>query len=70
MHADVSDRIIFHGVRVGDPGRRGVIREIHRTDGQPPYLVDWNDGHEALFFFPAGHATIEPEADTAPAAKA
>ena len=69
MHASVSDRIIVHGMHVGDPGRRGVIREVHGTNGQAPYLVDWSDGHQALFY-PAGDTTIEPkeEEEAGPAA--
>lgn len=68
MHADVSDRIIVHGARRrswpprSDPGDP---RDRRSTS----YLVDWSDGHEALFF-PTVDATIEPKEDTAPAAKA
>jgi len=69
MHASVSDRIVVHGLYVGDPGRRGVIREVHGTSGEAPYLVDWSDGHQALFY-PAGDTTIEPQEEDAPAAKA
>ena len=58
MHAHVGDRIVVRGLHVGDAGRRGVILEIRGQSGEPPYLVGWSDGHEALYF-PAGDARIE-----------
>jgi hypothetical protein len=35
-----------------------VIIEVHGTDGAPPYLVRWEDGHESVFF-PSSDAFVE-----------
>lgn len=60
MKARVGDRIVVPGTHLGDLKRHGVILEVHGKNGEPPYLVGWTDGHEALFF-PAGDAHIEPK---------
>ena len=50
MRADVGDRIVIHGHRIGEPNRDCEVLEMRGTDGGPPYLVRWGDnGHEALF---------------------
>lgn len=60
MKANVGDRLIMEGKHVGDPRRVGVIVEVRREDGSPPYLVRWlDDGHEGLVF-PGPDARIEP----------
>jgi hypothetical protein len=58
MHANVGDRIVVRGHQVGDGDRRGEIIEVHGTGGEPPYVVRWSDGHEALFF-PGSDAAVE-----------
>ena len=50
MQAQVGDEIVVHSRHVGEHGRRGRILEVRGQDGQPPYLVRWEDGHEAVFF--------------------
>lgn len=60
MNANVGDRIIVRGHQVGAANREGTIAEVRGTEGRPPYLVRWSDGHEALFF-PGSDATIEHE---------
>lgn len=58
MHANVGDRIIIKGHRVGEPDRDAEIMAVG-DDGGPPYTVRWGDtGHEALFF-PGNDATIQ-----------
>lgn len=59
MYANVGDRIMIKGHRVGEPERDGEILEVRGADGGPPYLVRWADsGHEALFF-PGSDAALE-----------
>lgn len=59
MRANVGDRIIVQGHRVGDPTRDGEIIEVRGVDGGPPYVVRWAiDGHESLFF-PGSDAQIK-----------
>lgn len=50
MHASVGDEIIIHGRVTGNPDRRGEVLEARGPDGTPPYLVKFDDGHEALVF--------------------
>jgi hypothetical protein len=55
MQAQVGDELVVKGAHVGDPERKGVVREVHGADGSPPYVVRWSDGRETSFF---------PSADT------
>jgi hypothetical protein len=57
MHAEVGDELVVRGSHVGDPERKGIVREVHGTDGEPPYLVHWADGHESSFF-PSGDTVV------------
>jgi hypothetical protein len=66
MNANVGDRIIVRGHQVGDTDREGVIVEVRGTDGAPPYIVRWSDGHQGLFF-PGSDATVEHAEHARPA---
>jgi hypothetical protein len=58
MKADVGDRIIVRGYRIDEPDRDCVVLETRGPDGEPPYLVRWDDdGHEGLFF-PGSDAVV------------
>jgi hypothetical protein len=61
MHASVGDRIIIRGMSVGSPDRHGEIIEVRGRSGEPPYLVRFGDGHEALTY-PGADCVIEPAA--------
>lgn len=50
MQATVGDRLLVRGKNVGLADRHGEIVEVRGTDGGPPYLVRFADGHEALVF--------------------
>ncbi len=51
MHATAGDRIIIRGHHIGEPDRDCEVLEVRGHDGEPPYVVRWeDDGHEALFF--------------------
>jgi Domain of unknown function (DUF1918) len=50
MKASVGDRIDIRGKRVGEDGRHGQVVRVQGHDGDPPYVVRWDDGHEGLFF--------------------
>ena len=58
MRAIVGDRIHVHGRTVGTKDRFGEIIEVRGTDGAPPYLVRYPDGHESLFF-PGSDCVVE-----------
>ena len=49
MKAAVGDRIPVHGLHVGDATRCGEVLEVKGAGGEPPYVVCWDDGHEAVF---------------------
>ncbi len=50
MQASVGDRIIIRGHHIGEPDRDGEVLEVRGSNGAPPFLVRWEDGHEGLFF--------------------
>jgi hypothetical protein len=58
MRAHTGDALLVRGHHVGDQDRQAVIIEVHGTDGAPPYLVRWEDGHESVFF-PSSDAFVE-----------
>lgn len=58
MQASIGDRIIINGHHLGEPERDAQILEVHGHEGEPPYVVRWDDGHEGLFF-PGSDATIQ-----------
>ncbi|GAB3140774.1 DUF1918 domain-containing protein [Microbispora hainanensis] len=59
MHATVGDRLVVHGAVVGDHEKHGVIVEVRGPEGGPPFLVRYEDGHEALVF-PGPDAVVVP----------
>jgi hypothetical protein len=50
MYAKVGDKIVVRGNRVAEPERDAVVVEVRGSDGSPPYVVRWSDGHEGLYF--------------------
>jgi hypothetical protein len=58
MRAHMGDALLIRGHHVGDQDRQAVIIEVHGSDGAPPYVVRWEDGHESVFF-PSSDAIIE-----------
>ena len=59
MQARVGDRLCVHSRTVGRAEHRVEIIEVRGTDGEPPYLVRYADGHEAVVF-PGPDAVVEP----------
>jgi uncharacterized protein DUF1918 len=60
MKAQVGDRLVVAGTRVGDGDRIGIITEVRYSDGSPPYRVRWLDnGHEVLIY-PGPDARVLP----------
>ena len=50
MDANVGDEIVVDGVLTGEPKREGEILEISDRGGVVHYRVQWDDGHESLFY--------------------
>ncbi|ASO22693.1 hypothetical protein FHR81_005241 [Actinoalloteichus hoggarensis] len=63
MHAAVGDQIHLHGRVVGQPDRFAEIREVRGSNGEPPYLVVYPDGTEALVY-PGPDCEIEQRGST------
>ena len=61
MDAKVSDRLVIHGARVGQPDRVGEIIEVVPSHGAARYRVKWSDGHESIYS-PGPGAEIDSEA--------
>lgn len=59
MKANVGDRLVVVGHRVGEHGHQAEILEVHGVDGAPPYLVRWIDDDHRSLVFPGSDATIE-----------
>jgi hypothetical protein len=51
MQAAVGDHLIIKGHHVGQPDRDCEVIEVRGRDGDPPYVVRWEEnGHQGLFF--------------------
>jgi hypothetical protein len=61
MQAQTGDELTVKGVHQGDEERHGTIIQVDGTDGAPPYVVRWRDGHESVFF-PTSGTVIEHHA--------
>jgi len=59
MQAKVGDKISIKGQHVGDHERVGIIREVHGTDGRPPYVVEWVDVPGEHTIWPGPDASVE-----------
>jgi Domain of unknown function (DUF1918) len=58
MRAHVGERLRIHGRTVGEHDQEGEIIEVRGAQGEPPYVVRFDDGHEKLVF-PGPDAQIE-----------
>ena len=65
VQAKVGDRLCVHGRTVGQPDQRAEIIDVRGPDGGPPYLVRYEDGHEAVVF-PGPDAIVEHVASAHP----
>ena len=71
MKAHPGDKVVISGHRVGESRRVGVVKEVRRDDGAPPYRVEWDGTGHSTLLFPgpdcaiesAGESTNENEAD-------
>ncbi|GAA2331294.1 DUF1918 domain-containing protein [Saccharopolyspora halophila] len=61
MRATVGDRLHVHSRHIDEAEKFGEIVEVLGADGEPPYKVRYNDGHEGLVF-PGSDCVIEPPA--------
>lgn len=50
MQAHVGDRLVIESKTDTTHRKEGEVIEVRGADGQPPYVVKWEDGHEGLIF--------------------
>jgi hypothetical protein len=50
--------LFVHGRIVGQRDRKAEIIDVRGADGAPPYLVRYDDGHQAVVF-PGPDAVVE-----------
>ena len=50
LTAKPGDRLVVRGHHQGEAERDAEILEVLGKDGSPPFLVRWDDGHEAEVF--------------------
>lgn len=62
MQAVAGDRLHFQSRTVGVAEHTALILEIRGDNGEPPYLVRHQNGHEAVVF-PGVDAWVEHQAD-------
>ncbi|MDR7302608.1 DUF1918 domain-containing protein [Haloactinomyces albus] len=58
MKATTGDQLHVHSRTVEQADRTGVILEVRGENGDPPYVVRFDDGHERLVF-PGGDCEVE-----------
>ena len=59
MRAKAGDMLVVRGHHLGEPDRMGEILEVHGSEGNPPFVVRWDDdGHQGLVF-PGPDASVE-----------
>lgn len=59
MQAKVGDRLLVESGSAETHRREGEVIEVRGSEGGPPYLVKWEDGHEGLVF-PGPDAHVLP----------
>jgi hypothetical protein len=65
MQAETGDRLLVHGRTVGQHDRVAEIVEVMGTDGEPPYRVRFEDGHEAVMS-PGPDSVVRHEGEAGP----
>jgi len=57
MRAHAGDWLVIHSHTDSTISRRAQIIAVPSSDGEPPYTVRWEDGHEGVVF-PGPDATV------------
>ncbi len=58
MKAKAGDWLVVKGAAVDRPDHRGLITEVHSSDGSPPYVVRWLDTGHVATVFPGPDAVV------------
>jgi hypothetical protein len=65
MQARVGDRLHVHGRTVDHADHWAEIIEVRGSDGGPPFVVRYADGHTAVVF-PGPDAVVERPSGSSP----
>ena len=63
MKATVGDWLVLKGTKVDQHDQRGLITEVHNSDGSPPYVVHWLDSDHLATVFPGADAIVVTAAE-------
>ncbi|MGO4443371.1 DUF1918 domain-containing protein [Mycobacterium sp. 2YAF39] len=63
MKARVGDWLVMKGLTVDQREERGLIMEVHSTDGAPPYVVHWLHNDHVATVFPGPDALVVTAAE-------
>ena len=63
MKAEVGDWLVMKGFTIDQPDQRGLITEVHSTDGSPPYVVHWLGNDHVATVFPGPDAIVVTAAE-------
>jgi hypothetical protein len=58
MKGKVGDWLVIKGTTLDRPDQRGLITEVHSSDGSPPYVVRWLDNDHLATVFPGPDAIV------------
>ena len=58
MKAKVGDWLVIKGTTIDRPDQRGLITEVHSSDGSPPYVVRWLDTDHVATVIPGPDAVV------------
>ena len=63
MRAQVGDWLVIKGRTVEQADHRGLITEVHSTEGSPPYVVKWVDTGHVVTIVPGPDAVVVAAAE-------
>ena len=67
MKAKVGDWLVIKGTTIDRSDQRGLISEVHSSDGSPPYVVRWLETDHVATVFPGADAVVVTAAEQAAA---
>jgi len=60
VKAEIGDEIVVDGAHLGDLRKMGKVLEVLTTGGVVHYRVQWDDGHEGIFYPGSDAHTVHP----------
>lgn len=63
MKANVGDWLVVKATTIDRPDQRGLITDVHSSDGSPPYVVRWLDTGHVATVFPGPDALVVTPAE-------